>query len=81
MDERRALMLVYATKYPRSYWLLQGSSFYGLLSLVNEVGSDLGWLTLNPWPARALGAAFFGGAMLWVVRRQKVAAPDIQSRQ
>ena len=79
MDRRRALMMEYAASYPRSFWVLQSSSFYGLISLVNEIGSALRWTTLSPWPARALSAAFFGGAMLFFSRRQVVAARDPHS--
>ncbi len=62
-------MKAYATKHPSSYWFIQSSSFYGLLSLLNELTSEFGWVVANPWPSKALGAVFFGGAMLWVARR------------
>jgi predicted ATPase len=69
MDDSRAMMKAYANKHPASYWFMTSSSFYGLISLLNEVTNEFGWGLQNAWQSKALGAVFFGGAMLWVARR------------
>jgi hypothetical protein len=59
----------FAQEHPKSFWATQGFAFYGTVSLLYDLFATAGWPVAAPWPQRALGAFFFGGLLLWFVRR------------
>jgi hypothetical protein len=75
MTDRQLFFRTFATLHPRSYWMMQGAIFYGLMSLLDDVTSSLGWGATTHWAPRLLSAIFFGGFMLMMAQRDPSRLP------
>ena len=69
MNDRQPFFRTFAALHPRSYWAMQSATFYGLMSLLDDVASSLGWGPSTHWAPRVVTAIFFGWFMLMTAGR------------